>query len=478
MTRLCFSLLLGACLALAAPDVRITSGATDDQVFQRGPGGTADIALAGIASDVNGKSLETRITRNFLPVEGFDWKAAGTIRDGKWSAKLNGVPAGGPYRIEVRIAGTAETAEVVDVLVGDLWVLAGQSNMQGVGNLTDVELPHSLVHNFDMTDHWVVAEEPLHRLVDATDRVHWGRNPETKEPEKLEGEKLARYIAERKKGAGLGLPFAVEMVKRTGVPIGLISCAHGGTSMNQWSPDLKDKGGDSLYGGMIRRVQLVGGKVKGVLWYQGESEANPTAAPVFLDKFERFVAAVRADFGQPNLPFYYVQIGRHVAESNQAEWNSVQENQRKAEMSIPNSGMAASIDFALDDAIHVSTPDLKRLGRRLANLALGTTKRGPRPVSAVFGDGIVRVVFSDVNGRLAADGRISGFVIETPEGGPKPMIYKAKVDPENGSAVLLYVNGTYPKGSKLRYGLGRDPYCNLRDEADMAAPVFGPMPIQ
>ncbi len=107
----------------------------------------------------------------------------------------------------------------------------------------------------------------------------------------------------------MGLSFAVEMVKRTGVPIGLIPCAHGGTSMSQWDPTLKDKGGDSLYGAMIRRFQTIGGKVAGVVWYQGESDASPSAAPKFPTKFEEFVAAVRRDFGQPDLPFYMCRSG-------------------------------------------------------------------------------------------------------------------------------------------------------------------------
>ena len=117
---------------------------------------------------------------------------------------MRGVPSGGPYRIEVRVQGTTAADSVRNVLVGDLWVLAGQSNMQGVGDLVEVQPPHELVHNFDMTDHWVVAEEPLHRLVDAVDSVHWPRNPQTKEPERYDGERLRKYIAERERAPGSG----------------------------------------------------------------------------------------------------------------------------------------------------------------------------------------------------------------------------------------------------------------------------------
>jgi sialate O-acetylesterase len=324
-------------------------------------------------------------------------------------------------------------------------------------------------------------------LVSARNPVHWQRNA-NKEPERLEGERLRQYIATRRKGAGLGLPFATEMVRRTGVPIGLLACAHGGTSMDQWNPDLLPKAGESLYGSMMMRIRDAGGKVTGILWYQGESDANPGAAPAFQQKFESFIASVRRDIGDPNLPFYYVQIGRNVSAANEAVWNFVQEGQRKAEAVVPRTGMVAAVDTALDDGIHVSTPDLKRVGHRLANLACHDLfpaiascvgyKRGPRPVSATFSNGLVRVAFSEVNGRLVSRGRIAGFTIHNAEGAPVPLIYKAQVDPGNPSQVLLSIGGKLPEGAQLRYGFGRDPYVNLLDQADMAVPVFGPIPIQ
>jgi sialate O-acetylesterase len=228
---------------------------------------------------------------------------------------------------------------------------------------------------------------------------------------------------------------------------------------------------------MYRRVLAAGGKVAGVLWYQGESDASPQAAPRFLDRFQTLVSAIRSDFKSPNLPFYYVQIGRFTSLTHPNEWNAVQEAQRLAESAIPNSGMAVAVDLSLDDLIHVSTQDLKRLGKRLAFLALGG-KPGPRPESASFSGGIVRVKFTGVNGRLRAAGRISGFVIVDKDGALLPAIYKARFDPADSAAVLLSINGQLPEGAALRYGAGKDPYCNVRDDADMAVPVFGPMPIQ
>jgi sialate O-acetylesterase len=470
--------------AASADEIRITSGPVDNQVFQRTAEQTTAISLSGTATGkkVNGKDVEARLlAANSNPLPGFDWSSIGKIQKLQWSGELKGIPVGGPYRLEVRLQGSDTTISTANLLVGDLWVLAGQSNMEGHGDLVDVQQPSQLVHSFDMADRWLVAEEPLHTLVNAADPVHWPLNAQ-RVPERLTGQPLEDYVTNRKKGSGLGLPFAAEMVARTHVPVGLIPCAHGGTSIDQWSPVLKDREGESLYGSMYRRVQAAGGRVKGVLWYQGESDANPKAAPAFLPKFEAFVKAVRADFNQPQLPFYYVQIGRHIDKNNVPQWNAVQLSQLRAESEIPHSGMVAAVDLQLDDGIHVGTQDLKRLSRRLADLVCldlfprikdyGERKRGPRPVAATYQDGVIKVSFSGVNGRLQSEGPIAGFSIHQPDGEWAPMIYKSHVDPAEASTVLLSVQGKLPPDATLWYGSGKDPYCNLRDAADMAVPVF------
>lgn len=479
------------CLTLTASayqGIRITEGPSNGQVLQRNLEGFADVVLRGTATGrkTNGKNIEARVIGATGPILGFEWQRTGQVIKQSWTAQIRHVPTGGPYRIEIRMQDGPAVSVATDLLVGDLWILAGQSNMEGLGDLVDVEQPDPLVHSFDMADHWRVATEPLHTLPSAADRVHWRTNARG-ELERLTGEALERYIQERKKGAGLGLPFAVDMMRRTGVPIGLIPCAHGGTSMDQWSPALKDRSGDSLYGAMYRRFLTTGGKVKGMLWYQGESDANAAAAPKFFEKFVDFVKAVRVDFGQPELPFYYVQIGRHINDTNVTEWNEIQDEQRRAEQIIPNSGMVVSVDLSLDDSIHIGTQDLKRLGRRLADRAChdlfprvngyGELKRGPRPVSASLRNGVVRVRFSDVNDHLESDGRIAGFSIHAADGKQVAAIYKATVDPAEASTVLLYVGASLPARSALQYGFGKDPYCNMRDAADFAVPVFGPIEI-
>jgi sialate O-acetylesterase len=475
-------------LAASGQTILLTRGASDYQVFQRDAQGFATFNLQGQAFNQEGKAVEARLLgKSNEPVPGFDWRKIGSVQAKQWAGQLERVPTGGPYRLEVRVEGSRDLSSASHLLVGDLWILAGQSNMEGVGNLENLPEPSPLVNTFDMTDKWGEARDPLHRLVDAVNRVHWRRNAQG-QPEKLEGSRLDQYIANRVKGAGVGIPFAIEMVKRTGVPVGLVPCAHGGTSMDQWNPGLKDRGGDSLYGGMVRRHQAAGGKVKGVLWYQGESDANPKAGPLFADKFQALIAASRADFNQPDLPWYYVQIGRHVNDANIREWNAVQEAQRRLADQIPGVAMTTCADCELDDGIHVSTADYRLLGLRLAILACrdlypaasncGAFQKGPRPVSAKLAAGVVTVEFAGVNGRLTHEGRLNGFTIHSPEGAPLPVIYKQRLHPANPFAVQLLVQGRITAGITLHYGYGKDPLVNLRDAAGLAAPVFGPLPIQ
>lgn len=457
--------------------LRIDRGAADYQVFQRGPANAADVRVEGTAAGTQGKAVEARVLKAGMTLAGFDWKPAGKAENGRWQAELKALPAGGPYRIEFRVAGARDVASASHVLVGDLWVLAGQSNMEGVGNLEDLPLPSAMVNSLDMTDTWVVAEDPLHRLVDAVDKVHWRKNAKG-EIAKLEGDELRKWIEARRKGAGAGLPFALEMVRRTGVPVGLIPCAHGGTSMDQWSPDLKDKGGESLYGAMLRRIQLAGGRVRGVIWYQGESDANDKAAPLFEEKFRRFIQQLRQDTGLRDLPFYYVQIGRHVTAAPAAPWDMVQDAQVRVESQLPNVWMTTCVDCELDDGIHVGTDDLGLLGRRLANLAEGRLRRGPRPVAARVKGQMILVEFSEVNGRLRHAGRLNGFSIRDAAGNELPLIYRQRVSREAPNAIELLFQGKLPEDAALYYGAGRNPYVNLRDEAEMPAPAFGPLKIE
>jgi sialate O-acetylesterase len=493
-----------------------------NSVYQRDANGRSEIPINLPDSHQDGKIVAIQINNGAL------------ILPGKLvDSKLVGVPTGGPYAISCQIQQGANVvnAEVHDVFVGDLWVLAGQSNMEGVGNLLDVTPPHPRVSVLGMNGKWSPAEEPLHWLVDSPDPVHSG-DPKTR------AERAARTHKTRTKGAGLGLPFAAALVESTGVPIGLVACAHGGTSMEQWNPSKKGQGGNSLYGSMLRHVRLAGGKVKGVLWYQGESDASPAASKVYAKVFKDFIAAVRADFGQPELPFYLVQIGRFVNAGDPKGWNTVQEAQRVLPERVPNTALVSVIDLELDDLIHVGTQGMKRAGQRLARIAerelfgqIGATtptldrvtdgpnntlvvkfkgvnisaaspgerggiaggRGGPRGMGGMGAGGMGRMGpqangagggmrsvaanSDDTSGfGLRPERHIAGFSIRKPDGADIPLIYEACVG-KAGDTVILKLTRRVPEQASLWYGYGMDPYCNLTDGLDMAVPVFGPIAL-
>ncbi|WP_165067865.1 sialate O-acetylesterase [Paludisphaera rhizosphaerae] len=472
------------------------------QVFQRNANGTADVPLVLDDSLKDAKNVRVALTG-----------AAGILSPPYVDGKLVGVPTGGPYTLNVTYNPPGSPAAAMiplgPIYVGDLWVLAGQSNMEGVGDLLDVTPPDSRVAALGMDGKWVQAVEPLHWLVDSPDPVHSG-DPATR------AERSAKDHKTRTKGAGLGLPFAVEMVKATGVPVGLVTAAHGGTSMAQWNPAKKDEGSKSLYGSMMRQIQLAGGRVKGVLWYQGESDQTPEASLIFERTFADFIGAVRADLGQADLPFYFVQIGRFTIHGDSTGWNRVQEAQRVLPDRLSNTAVVSVIDLELDDPIHVGAQGLKRAGARLAKIAqrqqfglIGASTPtfdrvalGPNNTLEVKFRGVNRLDAGGPNsfnvpgtlgvmtvgglrpgslaipdaGGLKPATHIAGFSVRKADGSAIPLIYEARVGVSRDS-VVLKTFGAIPPGSFLWYGYGYDPYCNLTDSADMAVPVFGPVPL-
>ena len=221
----------------------------------------------------------------------------------------------------------------------------------------------------------------------------------------------------------------------------------------------------------------------------GESDANDKAAPAYGKTFADFIGAVRSELGRADLPFYFVQIGRVISGDDPKPWNTVQEAQRVIPDEVANTAVVATIDLELDDLIHVGTPGLKRLGRRLANVALreqgklgasapnlDRVSRGPGDTLVVKFRGVNRAEQDGEVTGLQPDRHIGGFSIRKSDGKDVPLIFDARVGPSK-DAVILKLTGKVPEGASLWYGWGRDPYCNLVDALDMAAPAFGPIAL-
>ena len=357
--------------------------------------------------------------------------------------------------------------------------------MEGVGNMSGASKPNPLIRAFSMRREWRIAADPLHILNESPDRCHNGGSQQSPE----EGE---RYRANAAKGAGVGLPFAREMLKRSGAPQALICTAHGGTSMEQWDPALISQGGDSLYGSMFLSVRATGQPVAGVLWYQGESDASPRPAAEYTRRMQELVAATRRDLRQPALPWFIVQIGRVIGPQEEiASWNSIQEQQRLLPDKIRNLETVAAVDLALDDNIHISSKSFPLLAARLASaadyIAYRNKKEMPPPrLRAVIpggsskGKGVepglgVDVVFEHVGKGLQSGGEPRGFTLLDSQGCVWPQLYKVTL---HVTIVRLFLGAKLPEGAQLSYGRGVDPGCNITDSRGHALPVFGPVECQ
>ncbi len=381
----------------------------------------------------------------------------------------------------------------------DTWVLAGQSNMQGCGWLAGALEPDERVWSFSSAGQWQAAAEPLHRLWESFTPVHQelmrAGMPEADRP--IGDEEWARRENEtRTIGAGLGLSFGRAMADALGRPIGLIPAAHGGTSLDQWSPKLKGLAGRSLYGAMLQRIERAGGRLRGILWYQGESDATAVElGRTYAERFDAWIAAARADTGIPDLPVIAVQIGRVLEPADRAGvwpgWDLVREALGVLPQRVPFTAATSAIDLPLVDIIHIDTPGLIRLGRRLARQALRLTE-GAGAVGRPSGG--ARRALHDAGGRAEWVARrlqrgdrawrrrdnIRGFEVRLPEAQycAPLFVVNAWVDASDAdNAVMVLLNREPEPGVELGYGLGIDPVCDLVDEADAPLCAFLPRPV-
>lgn len=461
--------------------MKIIDGLIDHGVLQRRDGDKSDAAFDGECA-AEGAVLAT-VKSKGKTVAGFDGRRVGNAAKGCFSGSIKGLPAGGPYEIRLSIEGAPrEKCVAKDLLVGDLWIAAGQSNMQGCGWLRHPPKIDPSVRAFYMSDEWKPARDPIHNLWQAVDPVHVLLNGGVPHP-----------TPHPQWGTGPAVAFAMAMRKSTGVPQGVIACAHGGTSMDQWNPARAPAEGTScLYGAMLRRLRKNGGKVAGVIWYQGCNEANPVDAPLFTRRNKDLVKAFRRDCGDPKLPIVMVQIARVVngaspdGEAARA-WESVRDQQRRLQGAIPRLCVVPAIDLALDDGIHLCEDDQHLLGWRIAqamcSMTLGEAKAGPAPIELCH-----VTTEPDFLGRLCAIVEFDNVVgsLTTGEGGPRPVgfeiegamghVFDVTLD---GSRAIVRTDlgGSCVDGVSLVYGRGCDPVCNICDESMRSIPAFGPVPL-
>jgi len=351
----------------------------------------------------------------------------------------------------------------------------------------------------NMDDHWMIARNPLHRIFEATAPAYEIASFQLSGDPQKSVEKNHQFFQEQSRishkkpigGIGPGIYFARHILASTGRKIGLIPCALGGSQITQWDPAGKLHGDSTLYGAMLKRVRSAGSKnIKGLIWYQGESEAMMGTYLSYEAKLMAMIDSFRKDLGRPDLPVLIVQIGKFVTRDPVMDpnWEALRNVQLKLVAKHPNIYITSGIDLELDDCIHLSTQGNKRLGARLGELALthvyGIKKHADQIVpghlelkkDTICGSFYLALHYLGVTGQLKAAGLATGFEIRFENKiRYTHVISKITSDPDDAAGLRLYLSDLPHEPASLVCGTGTNPYMNITDSLDMPVPAFGPL---
>ncbi len=291
--------------------------------------------------------------------------------NGNWKLKVSTPEAGGPFSISIS-DGKNRTLE--NVLIGEVWVCSGQSNMQ---------MPMKGYYNQPVLG----ANEAIATSENENIRLFTVDRNKTLEPltdfegewKKCEAENVADFSA-------AAYYFGKMIQDVLNVPVGLICSSWGGTRIEPWmsesgldnfnwvelpgknrTDDFSQQTPTVLYNAMI--APMVGYAIRGGLWYQGE--ANRNQPKEYENLLPGLVEDWRNQWGIGDFPFYYVQIAPY--DYGQGSTNSayIREAMLNASDDLPNMGMACVMDVGEKDVIHPANKEVA--GERLAYLALAKT---------------------------------------------------------------------------------------------------------
>lgn len=439
--------------------------------------------------------------------------ATRTDAQGAWKVTLTALYANATPQTLIVQAGEAIT-RVNDVLVGEVWLGSGQSNMA-----------MTVARCQDFPKEQAAANHPYIRMfreesaASATPRATVRGSWVVCSPQSVGGFSGTLYF------------FGRDLHQKLQVPVGLINSSVGGTPIESWVsaeaqsrvPALKAaneakakaeaaidrekarkayetalarwkehaakakaagepaprkpidptevrvrRGGPGgLFNGKING--LIPFAIRGVLWYQGEANTQPADAGLYQLYLTTLVTDWRSRWNE-ELPFAWVQLPNFKREGD--GWMLVREAMLKA-LEIPNTGMAITIDIGSPTNIHPANK--QDVGKRLAMWALGTvygattvSTSGPLPAGRqVLRGGDVMISFKHADcGLIARGGPLAGFAIAGADGIWKPAT--ARIE---GNAVLVK-HAEIPQPAAVRYGWADNPNCNLFNGAGLPASPF------
>jgi sialate O-acetylesterase len=476
---------LGFVLSVQAA-VQLPALFSDNMVLQQG----APVPIWGWADDGDEVTVKFR-----------SQKVSTSARNGKWSLRLRSLNAGGPDVLTIMTK--ANTIQFTNVLVGEVWLCSGQSNMewplnQAFQSEADVaSATNAQIRLFRVPK--AKADAPTVRI-----NATW----KTCSPQAAGGFTAVGYY------------FGRDLQKARKVPVGLIESDWGGSPAEVWmnreslevnsryqaeildpypaalknyqaalaayekeKAEAKESGKEfkkgapwptwrptELYNGMI--APLIPYAIKGAIWYQGESNAG--RAEQYRTLFPDMIRNWRRDWGQGDFPFLEVQLAPFMKIQDQPQessWAELREAQSLATKVLPNVGMAVITDVGDPADIH---PKKKQpVGARLALAARAIAYgekieySGPIFAGAGFQDGKAVLQFDQVGkGLEARDGELKGFAIC---GDDKRFVWaKAEIV----GKTIVVSSPAVSKPAAVRYGWADCPIVNLWNKDGLPASPF------
>lgn len=354
----------------------------DWKLYQRGPGGRADVPLSFAYRAEQGALLTVEVLRaaDQAPLAGYPLQRfALPASPGRGArATLRAVPQGGNYLLRARMTegqapGGAQLGEdtMKEIAVGDVFLAIGQSNMTGFAPLQPAEEPTPSVHLFGNDYFWKQATEPMDSGENQVDRV---------------SEEVPEH--------SLMLRFGKEISAAAGVPVAIIPGPRYGTSIEDWARrGDAPLGRGTLYGSAAYRVKLqnYGAPIRALLWYQGEGNAG-SGVENYQRQMTQLIADLRSDLGgRPFAGLCQLSTnGEVMGEQGLFEYLQPQEAQRRYPQTDPQSAVVALVDLPRSDPYHLGNGGIKEAGARLARAVLAGSygqpqKLGPALRSAALG---------------------------------------------------------------------------------------------
>lgn len=429
MRRQSWMILLSGILVLAAApgfgEVKPHILFTDHLVLQQG----MSVPVWGTADD--GEEVTVEFQGHTIST---------TAEDGKWKVELEPMEAGGPY--EMLIRGKNHEVRLNDVMIGEVWICSGQSNMQwsvAASHNAEAEIQAADYPNIRMyTIPRIISPEPLETI------SREGRNEQELQWLQVTPETIGRFSA-------VGYYFGRHLHEALDVPIGLISTNWGGTPAEAWTSkeglashpqlaklteeweqriatyekelakwqeetdrltasaggqevELPKKPDDpnrnpwrasGLFNAMIN--PLIPYAIQGAIWYQGES--NASRAQEYQLLFRTMIQDWRNQWKQEDMTFLFVQLANFNPRNMKEDaWAELREAQHMA-MDLPHTGMAVTTDIGDPEDIHPRNK--QEVGRRLALAALEGTygkdivSSGPLYKDMEIKDGEVHIIFDE-----------------------------------------------------------------------------------